>query len=94
MIHREYYIDSFNFQQFDVFSGNMSQSVPNIVLSSRIDTCYECRKQRRGGIFSSKQKSPRSCTLEGFHYITDEHEISFMKEILDQKGKVILSNRS
>ena len=83
-----------DFRPIYVFSENMSQSVPNIVLLSRIDTCYGCRNQRRGGIFSSKKKSPSSCTLEGFHDIKDEHEISFMKEILDQKGKVILSNRN
>lgn len=68
--------------------GSFSQSVPNIAIATKIDTCYECRNQKRGGIFSSKKKLSRSCTLDGFFYITDGNEVSLMKEVLDQNGKL------
>lgn len=74
------------FQKYS--AGSMSQSVPNIAISTRIDTCYECRNQKRGGFFTSRQKLPRNCTLEGFHYITDVNEVEFMKEILEKNGKI------
>ncbi|XP_071155663.1 uncharacterized protein [Mytilus edulis] len=82
------YRNSNPFQTANKIPGSFSQSVPNIAIASRIDTCYECRNQKRGGIFSSKKKVSRSCTLDGFFYITDGNEVSLMKEVLDQNGKL------